>query len=134
MKKYFLLLAILFCTFQLTQAQYWGDSTNFVRPLFYSAEINASFPGGLKAYYQFLADNLHMPANRFAEFSNKLVMIRIIIDTMGTVVFAGVEHGVNKNYNNEALKLIKAMPAWTPAKQNGRSVSMSMNIPILFVD
>jgi protein TonB len=134
MKKTVLWSVFFFCIFKSTRAQFWGDSTNIVRPLFYSAEVNATFPGGLKSYYHFLADNLHVPSGRIAKFPNRIVIIRIIIDTMGTVVFAGVQNNVDENFGKEALKMVKAMPPWLPAKQNGRAVSMSMSLPILFME
>jgi hypothetical protein len=49
-------------------------------------------------------------------------------------VFAEIDYGVNKNYNDVVLELIKKMPAWLPGIQNGHVVPTTIIIPILFVD
>ncbi|MFN6117968.1 MAG: energy transducer TonB [Flavobacteriales bacterium] len=32
----------------------------------------------------------------------------------------------------EAIRLLKAMPTWTPGLQNGRPVRVKMNVPVKF--
>jgi TonB family protein len=129
-----LLSIVLCCTLISAKAQSWGDSTKLIKPIFYSAEINPTFPGGLKAYYQFLADNLHMPAKSFLTHYNRLVTVRIFINTEGKIAYATIVNSVNEYYDKEALNVIKNMPSWSPATQNGRAVSFTLEIPILFVD
>jgi periplasmic protein TonB len=133
--QYTLLLVVLFqfLTHHAT-AQSWGDSSLKKKPLFYSVETAPKFPGGLHGYYQFIADSLQMPANRFSKFSQRVVMIKVIIDKQGTVVFAEISKGVNEAYNMAALDLMRKMPAWEPGRQNGYPVPVSLEIPVLFVD
>ena len=134
MKTPFLLVTLLVLSSIKGKCQMWGDSTVIHHPLFYSVEIAPKFPGGLHAFYQFIADSLKMPSNDFAVYSNKIVIARIVINSNGKVVFADIEKGLNENYNNSALEMLKKMPDWSPGLQNGRAVPTSVSIPILFVN
>jgi periplasmic protein TonB len=131
--KYVFLFSTLFFVGKLACGQSWGDST-FKKSLFYSVEKAPKFPGGMSGYYNFLATTLKMPENKFSTFSHKLVIVRIIIDTTGKVVFAEIEKGLNNNYNNAALEMTKAMPNWTPALQNEHAVPVSLSLPLQFID
>jgi len=133
MRQVFLFL--LFTSLCLTTyCQMWGDSSLKRKPLFYSVEKAPKFPGGLSGYYKFLSENLKMPENSFSQNSHKQVIVRIIIDTNGKVVFGEIEKGLNENYNQAALDMTKLMPTWTPATQNNYPVPVSLSLPILFVD
>jgi len=134
MKQVLFLLGLIFLINFNGDCQSWGDSTIKNGPVFYSVEEAPKFPGGIEGYYKFLSDNLKMPANPFSETSNRIVAVRIYIDKKGRVVFAEIDHGVNKNYNDVVLELIKKMPAWLPGIQNGHAVPATIIIPILFVD
>ena len=58
------LLFTLFFVFVITSnCQSWGDSTLKNQRLFYSVEVNPSFPGGMSGFYEFLPKNLKKPEN-----------------------------------------------------------------------
>ena len=129
------MLIVCCCLFFVpgTRAQRWGDSTRKNR-VFYSVEEAPKFPGGMAGYYKFLSDSLKMPEKKFAMTSNRMVMVRVVIDTAGVIVYAEIEKGVNADYNRAALDAVKAMPAWTPARQNHFVVPVTIALPMLFVD
>ena len=90
-KKIHLLVLIVAFVSVNAKFQTWGDSSVKHRPLFYSVEKAPKYPGGMHAFYQFIADNLQMPENKFSVGSNKLVNVRIVINENGKVVFAEIE-------------------------------------------
>src|SRR5688572_19041870 len=114
-----LIIIILVISVFKANCQSWGDSSIKREKVFYSVEKAPKFPGGIEGFYKFLADNLKKPANPFATFSNKIVYARIYFDKTGKIVFAEIEKGVNKNYDDVVLELLKKMPDWSPALQNG---------------
>jgi periplasmic protein TonB len=132
--KYFLATLLFIISCSKCYSQIWGDSTFKTRPLFYSVEEAPKFPGGSSGYYRFLAENLKMPDNKFSRTSYKQVIVRIIIDTAGKVVFGEIEKGLNESYNVAALNLTKLLPVWSAARQNKHAVAVSVSLPILFVD
>jgi protein TonB len=40
--------------------------------------------------------------------------------------------GIGGGCDEEALRVIKSMPAWKPGKQNGKTVPVQYNLPIKF--
>lgn len=136
------LLFTLFFVFVITSnCQSWGDSTLKGQKLFYSVEVNPKFPGGMSEFYEFLAKNLNKPANNKLNLSFNTVTVQIIISNSGKIVFAEIIKGRYQElekqkelYNLAALELIKKMPDWVPALQNGHKVACTLSIPIVFVD
>lgn len=128
-------LLIVACLFSLfTDAQTWGDSSQKNQPVFSSVEVAPKYPGGMKAFYTFIADNLQFPENRFARFSNKTVILKLLINKKGVPVYAELENGPNPEYNKAALAIVPKIPQWTPALQNGHPVPVWLSIPLVFVD
>jgi len=132
--RFLFFLAVIVIINLKGSCQSWGDSTIKTKPIFHSVEKAPKYPGGMQAYYKFLYENLKFPDNRFSTFSNKLVNVRIYIDKTGKIVFAEIEKGVNKSYDEVALELIRKMPDWSPGIQNGYPVPTTILIPILFID
>ena len=115
-------------------AQNWGDSTLKNESVFTSVEQPPKFKGGIKGFYQYLADNLSLPMNEFSFFSNKIVTVRAIINKEGKIAYAEIEKGLNEAYNRAAIDVVIKMPVWSPAKQNARPVFYYQLIPILFLN
>jgi periplasmic protein TonB len=141
MYKAVLLFAFFFVFVITSNCQSWGDSTLKNQRLFYSVEVNPTFPGGMSGFYEFLAKNLKKPANNKLNLSFTTVTLQIIISNSGKIVFAEVIKGKyqelekqKESYNLAALELIKQMPDWTPALQNSHKVACTLSIPIFFVD
>jgi periplasmic protein TonB len=130
--KTFLFLLVFFSV--KSRAQSWGDSSVLKEDLFVVAEQAPLFPGGMEGFYSFIAKNLKNPANKVIKVSRKVVEIRFVIGKDGSVLYGDITRGLNEDFNKEALELIKKMPKWEPAKQNGRNVFFMQSIPLLFVD
>ena len=117
-----------------TYAQTWGDGNKKHDVVFASAESAPKYPGGLSAFYQFVAENLKAPEKSMAKVAGKSLLLNIIIDHTGTPVYAEIEKGINKDCNNAALSIVSKMPKWTPALQNGKPVSAWIKIPLIYID
>lgn len=130
-----LILTLFIATTSLIAfSQTWGDKAAADGKLFVSVETPPKYPGGMAAFYRLLADSLQAPDKKFSEFSNKTVMLEIILDTTGKPVYAKVDKGINEMYNQAALAIVARMPRWTPALQNGRAVKYVIYIPVIFID
>lgn len=128
-------MVIGFCMLSFfVKSQVWGDSSRKADMVFSSVEIAPKFPGGISAFYQFIADNLKFPENKFSRFSNKSLTLNILIDKTGSPVYAEVEKGINEDYNKAALDIVPKMPQWKPALQNNRPVSVWVKVPLIFID
>jgi protein TonB len=95
-------------------------------------EQRAEFPwekGGLDKY---LNDNLRYPEAASEAGIQGRVFVQFVIDEQGRVSKARVVRGISKDCDEEALRVVRAMPAWRPAKFNGERRSSVFVLPILF--
>ena len=90
------------------------------------------FPGGIKALYKYLGENIkYPPAAQNANVSGN-VFVKFIIKSNGNIGDIKVIKSVSTELDNEAIRVIQNMPSWTPARQNGKPVSVYYNLPISF--
>ena len=61
-----------------------------------------------------------------------IVFIAFTIDEVGKVDNVKLEKGLRKDLNEVALKTIKNMPNWYPARLNGKPIRREMTLPITF--
>lgn len=91
------------------------------------------YKGGESARIEFLKNNLVYPEISRAENKKGIVFITFIIDEKGNVTNPYVSYSVDKNLDQEALRVVSLMPRWIPGKVNGVNVKMKFRLPILFV-
>ena len=56
----------------------------------------------------------------------------VVVDKDGKVKDVKILRGIGGGCDEEALRVIRSMPDWTPGRQNGRSVSVQYNLPVNF--
>lgn len=100
--------------------------------VFVVVENMPKFPGGKKALMKFISDNVKYPAEAKKKEIEGRVFIGFIIDKEGNVTNARVLRKVNPLLEAEALRVINAMPKWTPGTQRGKEVRVSYTLPINF--
>ena len=94
---------------------------------FTSVEIQAEFPGGAAAWEKYLRRNLDesIPSNNGAPAGTYTVTVSFIVDKNGNISeVSGVPKGGGPDYGtvDEAIRVIKKGPKWSPGVQNGRQV------------
>jgi len=90
------------------------------------------FSGGEVAMYKSINANLKYPQSaKESQISGK-VYLRFAIDTDGKVGEVTVSKGINPELDAEATRVIKLLPAWKPAKLEGKPVKVWYSIPIVF--
>lgn len=90
------------------------------------------FPGGLEGLSKFLQDNIHYPkADREDGISGK-VIITFIVEKDGSISDVRPVRGPSQTMKDEAIRVMRASPKWTPGYQNGNPVSVSYTVPINF--
>lgn len=90
------------------------------------------FPGGKDAWINFLRKNLIAPAELEID-QKKTVKVRFLVDADGSVTgFEIVETG-GRSFDNEVIRVLKKMPKWKPAIQNGQPIAKAFVQPVTFV-
>jgi protein TonB len=94
----------------------------------------AEFKGGLEAMRKFLRRNFKYPRNAQKMGITGRVYVRFVVRKNGAIEDVTVQKGMaNCNEcNEEALRIVRMMPAWEPAEQNGNAVNVYFSLPIIF--
>lgn len=102
--------------------------------IFTIVEENAEFPGGVSEMVKFIQKNLQYPSMaREAGISGKC-FLKFVVNEDGDISNVEVLKGVSgcPDCDKEAIRVVKSMPKWKPAKMTGRSVKCYFNLPISF--
>ncbi len=90
------------------------------------------FAGGTSALSDFLSSNIKYPDKALADSISGRVIVTFIINEDGKVSDAKIIHSLSKELNEEVLRVVNSMPAWTPGKQNGKPVKVYYTLPVVF--
>lgn len=97
-----------------------------------SDTIPASFPGGEKAMATYIAKNLKYPQPSLNNGIEGVVNVRFVVKTDGALDKFSIVRLVDPDLEAEAVRLVKGMPAWTPATVGGTPVESQGNVEVVF--
>lgn len=95
-------------------------------------DVEPQFPRGVEAMRQYMVDNLKYPPKAKEAGLQGRVFVRFTIDTDGSIYNVEVIRGIGGGCDEEAVRVVKAMPKWNPAIDNGKPVAVSYYLPIVF--
>ena len=95
-------------------------------------EENAQFPGGNMAMYKWIANHLKYPEECRAKGIQGRVIIQFVVNKDGSIPEIKVLKSPHSLLSEEAIRVVKAMPKWKPAKVKGEVVRSSFRLPINF--
>ena len=78
----------------------------------------------------FVMENLKYPAESKVEGT---VLTKFVIDKDGSLIKPTVVESLDPATDAEALRVLKAMPKWSPGMQDGNPVKVEMTLPLRFV-
>lgn len=90
------------------------------------------FSGGKEVLLKFLAQNLKMP---YTDADRKVfgqVAVKFVVFKDGTIGNVGIMKSLAPAADEEAIRVVKAMPKWIPGKLKGTDVNVEMGLPIRF--
>ena len=95
-------------------------------------EEPAEFPGGTRALYKYISDNVKYPVIAQENGIQGKVYVKFVVDEAGNISNAEVLRPVETSLDKEALRVINSLPRFKPGKQRGKPVRVQVSIPILF--
>ena len=107
------------------------DSVNTADHTFAKVEFESEFPGGTKAWLNFLNAHLTYPNKAVRKKIEGTVILQFIVDKDGTITDLQALTG-DPILREAALKAMADSPKWKPAMQNGRIVKSYKKQPIVF--
>ncbi len=99
---------------------------------FVSIEKQPEFKGGMVKFYEYLRENVKYPAEAKANKVQGKVFLSFIVETDGELSDIKVDRKLGSGTDEEAIRVLKASPKWTPGMLNGKPVRVKYNIPITF--
>ena len=60
------------------------------------------------------------------------VVCQFVVKSDGTIGDIKVMRSISPELDEEAIRVIKAMPAWTPGKKDGKAVNVRYTLPVAF--
>jgi TonB family protein len=100
--------------------------------IFNVTEKTAEYPGGISAMYKFLGENIKYPVEAASLKKEGKVFVKFVVKKDGTLDNFEIIKAVGYGMDLEAMRVLRSMPKWKPAKQNGKIVNSYYNIPIVF--
>jgi TonB family protein len=88
--------------------------------------------GGIGELMRYFGDNIHYPELARKKGIEGKVFVQFIVNTDGSIRDVQVLKGIGNGCDEEAVRVVKAMPAWKPGLQKGQPVLVRMAIPINF--
>lgn len=91
-----------------------------------------SFPGGLNGLITFLSQNMVYPVTAQENGVQGRVIVSFVVETDGSITDVKVARSVDPSLDREAMRVVKAMPKWTPGKKDGKPVRVKYTVPMVF--
>jgi len=99
---------------------------------FMVVENMPEFPGGELGLMKYIQKNLKYPVIAKEYNITGKVYISFIVDKTGSVTNVKVVRGVDKNLDDEAIRVIKSLPKYKPGTQRGKPARVMLIVPIDF--
>lgn len=98
-----------------------------------SVQEQPEFPGGVEAMYKYLGKNTKYPQMEQDAGITGKVYVEFVVSNTGAITDVTLKRGVSSGLDKEALRVVKAMPPWTPGKMNGKPVKVRYILPVSFI-
>jgi protein TonB len=125
-------IAILTLTLFSLNASAQKAETGMTDGAYQKVDVMPEFPGGDVALLKFIADNTVYPKEAKEKGIQGKVITRFMVKKDGTVSDVSVVQGVNSALDNEAVRVVKTLPNFSPGKLNGKTVPVWFMVPITF--
>ena len=96
-------------------------------------EVQPEFPGGMNALMAFMRDNMKYPDECRKNNIQGKAYVRFVVAKDGAIRDVEiVKSAGNDLLDAEAMRVVKAMPAWIPGKQGGENVNVYFTLPVMY--
>ncbi len=85
-----------------------------------------------KKMLEFIYKNIKYPAIARENGVEGTVVVTFVVEKDGSISDAKTLRDIGAQCGEEALRIVKMMPKWTPGKQRGNSVRVQFNLPVRF--
>ena len=109
------------------------QSKESAQKVFVAVEEMPKFKGGDRAMLEYLMMNVKYPESAVKAKQQGNAIVGFVVGKDGTVSDVHIVKSTGYDVlDNEAMRVVKSMPAWEPGKQKGKPVNVKYNVPIRF--
>jgi TonB family protein len=95
-------------------------------------EVQPEFPGGNINALRFISKNIKFPKSAYRANVNGSVFIKFVVEADGSINEVIILKTLHPECDAEAVRVIKAMPKWTPGFQECKPIRVWFTLPINF--
>ncbi|MBM3454105.1 MAG: energy transducer TonB [Bacteroidetes bacterium] len=95
-------------------------------------DVEAEFKGGEAAMQRWMQENLVYPEISMEMGEQGKVYLKFVVEKDGKISSVDVIKGISRDLDNEAKRLVRAMPPWKAGETKGNKVRSSFTMPINF--
>jgi TonB family protein len=115
-----------------TQAESISKEAPVNDSIYQQVDVMPEFPGGEKAMMQFIVDNITYPQSAKDKNIQGKVYVSFVVEKDGSVDQVKVMRSIGGGCDEEAVRVVKAMPKWVPGKKDGKNVRVNYVLPFVF--
>ncbi len=128
-----ILAIVLFSTNILnTQAQ-TEQSDNLEDQVYVIVDQMPEFPGGVQQMYDYMIELFVFPDDAISNGVKGTIHLDFIVEKDGSLSDIKVLRGIGQGCDEEAVRVLETMPAWTPGMHEGQVVRVAYKMP-LFIE
>jgi TonB family protein len=90
------------------------------------------YPGGTAAMNKFIASQIVYPKDVKDGRIEGKVVVRFIVDKDGSILYPEATRTIGGGCDEEAVRIVNAMPKWKPGMQKGEPVRVLCSLPVAF--
>lgn len=100
---------------------------------YHEVEVKPMFQGGdASRFAKWVNENLAYPDEAKKNKIQGRVVLKFTISDVGKVRNVKILRGVDKSLDEEALRVVRSSPEWTPGMMKGKAVPVSYTFPVVF--
>lgn len=99
---------------------------------FTDVEEDPEFPGGTEVLMDFIKKNLRYPEFLGESCIQGRVILSFVVEKDGSITDIQEMRSPSEYLTEEAIRVVKLMPKWTPAKRRGQAVRVKYMLPFTF--
>lgn len=108
------------------------EEEEIVDEIFTIVEDSPEPKGGMPAFYKYIGKQMDYPVKARRLGIEGRVFVQFVVDKDGSIKDVKAVKGIGGGCDEEAVRVIKSSPKWSPGKQRGRPVKVRMILPVQF--
>ncbi len=100
--------------------------------VFTAVEQMPAFPGGDAELMKYLSSHINYPPMAMENNIQGRVIVQFVVTKTGKVGEVKVVRGVDRDLDNEAVRVVKSLPDFIPGRMNGQAVNVWYTLPVTF--